>query len=145
MNPEATSKILNWTRPVDGENGVKAIRSFLGLASWYRKFIKDFSHIAKPLYNLTKKDFKWEWTKECGEAFQALQKAITAYPVLRIADPSKDYILHTDAADFALGAILMQEDENGDLHPVAYASKTLNSAQRNYSVSDREALAIVWT
>ena len=144
MNPESVNKILEWQRPKSGVNGVKAIRAFLGMAGWYRKFIKNFSHIAKPLYNLTKKNVKWEWTDECEKAFIVIRDAITKYPVLRAADPNKDYILETDASDEALSATIMQNDDEGNLHPVAYASKTLNDAQRNYTVTDREALAIVW-
>jgi hypothetical protein len=72
MNPESVDKILEWQRPKSGVNGVKAVRGFLGMAGWYRKFIKNFSHIAKPLYELTKKDVKWHWTDECEKAFQTL-------------------------------------------------------------------------
>jgi transposase InsO family protein len=144
MNPESVDKILQWQRPKNGVNGVKAIRGFLGMAGWYRKFIKDFSHIAKPLYDLTKKNVKWEWTDKCEKAFITIRNAITKYPVLRAADPNKDYILETDASDEALSATIMQYDDDGNLHPIAYASKTLNDAQKNYTVTDREALAIVW-
>ncbi len=144
MNPESVKAILQWQRPKSGANGVKAVRGFLGMVGWYRKFIKNFAHIAKPLFNLTKKDVKWEWTDECERAFMKLRDAITTYPVLRAPDPNKDFILQTDASDDALGAVLMQKDDEGELHPVAYASKSLDKAQRNYSVTDREALAIVW-
>jgi hypothetical protein len=144
MNPESVSKILEWERPKSGVNGVKAIRGFLGMAGWYRKFIKNFSHIAKPLYELTKKGVKWEWTNACEQAFITLRDAITKYPILMAPDPNKDYILETDASDEALSATILQYDDNNELHPIAYASKTLNDAQRNYTVTDREALAIVW-
>ena len=73
-----------------------------------------------------------------------MRDALTKSPVLRTADPTKDYYLHTDASDFALGATLMQKDEDGNVHPIAYASKLLNPAQRNYSVTDRECLAMAW-
>jgi hypothetical protein len=144
MNPDSVQKILDWQRPKSGANGVKAIRGFLGMAGWYRKFIKNFSHIAKPLFELTKKNQPWVWSDACESAFQTLRDAIVQYPVLRAADPNKDYVLETDASDDALSATILQHDENNDLHPVAFASKTLNSAQRNYTVTDREALAIVW-
>ena len=144
MNPESVSSILKWERPKPGVNQVKAIRGFLGMVGWYRKFIPEFSRKAVPLFNLTKKETKWEWTKECEEAFQYLRDAITKYPVLLVPDPNKDYILHTDASDHALGTALMQADSHGNIRPVAYASKVLDKAQRNYSVTDREALAIVW-
>jgi hypothetical protein len=87
---------------------------------------------------------KFEWTEECQKSFEKLRDALTSAPVLTIADPNKHYILHTDASDFAMGAILMQEDANGDLHVIAYASKTFNDAQKNYDTTDREALAVVW-
>jgi len=143
-NPEAVETIRNWKRPAPGNKQVTAVRSFLGMVGWYRRFIPNFSTIASPLYNLTKKNVKWNWTEECEQAFKLLIKLITEGPVLRTADPSKPYILHTDASDIGLGAILMQHDEEGHLHPIAFASKLLNSAQRNYTVTDRECLAIVW-
>jgi transposase InsO family protein len=144
MNPESVEKILEWQRPQSGVNGVKALRGFLGMAGWYRKFIKNFSHIAKPLYELTKKGVKWEWSNACEQAFKTIRDALTKYPVLMAPDPNKDYILETDASDEALSATILQYDDNNELHPIAYASKTLNDAQRNYTVTDREALAIVW-
>jgi hypothetical protein len=144
MNPDSVQKIMAWQRPKSGINGVKALRGFLGMTGWYRKFIKNFSHIAKPLFELTKKNQPWIWSDACETAFRTLRDAITQYPVLRAADPNKDYVLETDASDDALSATILQHDDNGDLHPVAFASKTLNDAQRNYSVTDREALAIVW-
>jgi len=144
MNPESVATILKWQRPKDNTNRVKAIRGFLGMVGWYRKFIPDFSDKAVPLFNLTRKDVKWEWTDQCEKAFIYLRDSITRNPVLLVPDPTKGYILHTDASDKALGAVLMQYDDNGNLRPIAYASKTLDSAQKNYSVTDREALAIVW-
>ena len=115
------------------------------MAGWYRKFIKNFSHIAKPLYELTKKERQVGVDRlNVKQAFQTIRDAITKYPVLMAPDPHKDYILETDASDEALSATLLQRDDNDELHPVAYASKTLNDAQRNYTVTDREALAIVW-
>jgi hypothetical protein len=144
-NPEAVEAIKKWERPASGgKKAVTAVRGFLGMAGWYRKFIPHFADIAKPLVHLTKNDVKWEWTQQCQSAFEQLRDALTQSPVLAVADPNKNYILHTDASDHAMGAILQQEDENGDKHPIAYASKTFNDAQRNYSVTDREALAIVW-
>jgi hypothetical protein len=144
MNPESVEAILKWERPLPGSNRVKAIRGFLGMVGWYRKFIPHFADVAAPLVELTKKNVEWKWSDECENAFVMLRDAVTRYPVLAAADPNKDYILHTDASDVALGAILMQYDDGGDLHPIAYASKTLDTAQRNYSVTDREALALVW-
>ena len=143
-NPESVEAVLKWQRPTQGSNKVKAIRGFLGMVGWYRKFIPNFATIARPLFDLTKKNVKWDWTNECEQAFIILRDALTKEPVLTIANPNKRYILHTDASDHAFGAILMQEDEECSIHPVAYASVTLNQAQRNYSVTEREAMAIPW-
>ena len=76
--------------------------------------------------------------------FEHYVDIITKQPVLKAADPTKSYILHTDASDLGLGAVLMQDDDDGHLHPIAFASKLLNPAQRNYTVTDRECLAMVW-
>jgi transposase InsO family protein len=144
-NPESVAAIVAWQRPAaGGAKAVTAVRSFLGMAGWYRKFIPDFASIARPLFELTKKDVEWKWTSECQTAFEKLRDALVSKPVLAVADPNKPYILHTDASDHAMGAILIQEDENGEAHPIAYASKTFNDAQRNYDTTEREALAIPW-
>ena len=143
-NPEAVEAIQKWKQPTPGPKAVTAVRSFLGMAGWYRRFIPNFSTIASPLFDLTRKNTRFEWTEECQIAFEKLRDALTRAPVLKTADPAKDYYLHTDASDFALGATLMQRDEENKLHPIAYASKTLNPAQRNYSVTDRECLAMAW-
>ena len=94
--------------------------------------------------NLTKKDAEWKWTNECQRAFENIRDALVSQPVLAIADPNKSYTLLTDASNYAMGAILMQDDENGEPHPIAYASKTFNDAQRNYDTTEKEALAFVW-
>ena len=144
-NPESVQAIAAWQRPAaGGKKAITAVRSFLGMAGWYRKFIPNFAAIAKPLFDLTKKDAEWNWTAECQKAFDSIRDALVSKPVLAVADPNRPYILHTDASDIAMGAILMQENEKGEVHPIAYASKTFNSAQCNYHVTDREALAIVW-
>ena len=144
-NPEAVEAVKKWERPQGtGKQAVTAIRGFLGTVNWYRKFIKNCADIQRPLINLTKKNVKFEWTCECQKSFEKLRDALISAPVLMIADANKHYLLHTDASDYAMGAILMQEDENGDYHPIAYASKTFNDAQKNYDTTDREALAVVW-
>ena len=145
VNPKSVESILKWQRPVDGgKKAVSAVRGFLGMAGWYRKFIPHFAAIARPLVDLTKKDAVWNWTPQCQQAFDALRRALTTAPVLILPDPNKDYILHSDASDYAMGEVLMQADDDGHLHPVAYASKVLNKHQRNYLTTDREAFALVW-
>lgn len=144
-NPESVAAIQKWERPAGkGAQAVKAVRGFLGMTGWYRKFIPYYADIAKPLIELTKKSVKWAWTPACQAAFETLRDALTKAPVLAVADPNKSYVLHTDASDIAMSAILMQEDDNGDLHPIAFASKVFNDAQRNYDTTAREALALVW-
>jgi transposase InsO family protein len=144
-NPEAVEAIQKWQRPLGGgKKAVTAIRGFLGMAGWYRRFIPHFADIAKPLVHLTKQDTVWAWTDECQHAFEQLRDALTSSPVLAVADPNKNYVLHTDASDHAMGALLQQEDDDGHLHPIAYASKTFTDAQRRYDTTEREAAAIPW-
>jgi YD repeat-containing protein len=143
-NPETVNVIKAWKRPLPGKTAVTAVRSFLGMVGWYRRFIPNCSAICRPLYALTKKGVKFEWTDECEQSFITLRDALTSSPVLKTADPNKPYWLHTDGSNHALGTCLMQKDENDHLHPIAYGSKLLNAAQRNYTVTDRECLAIVW-
>jgi transposase InsO family protein len=139
-NPEKVSAIERWQRPKD----VTGVRSFLGCVGWYRRFIDHFAEKAHPLFQLTKKGVRFEWTPECQKAFDILKKALMTEPVLVAPDNTRDFVLETDASDIALGATLKQCADDGFLHPVAYASKTLNGAQTRYQVSEREALAIPW-
>ncbi|MBS1650721.1 MAG: DDE-type integrase/transposase/recombinase, partial [Bacteroidetes bacterium] len=139
-NPEKIEAIKQWKQP----NDVSAVRSFLGAVGWYRKFIPRFSEIAIPLINLTKKNTKYIFDNECIKSFNILRDALTKTPVLKQADPTKNYILQTDASNLALGAVLLQKDDNNEIHPIAYASKTLNAAQQNYSASEKECLALIW-
>ena len=139
-NPEKIESIQKWQLPKDAS----AVRSFLGAVGWYRKFIPKFAEVAIPLINLTKKNAIFNFDIECQKSFEILRQALISEPVLRQADNNKDYYVDTDASGKALSIMLSQEDENGDKHPVAYASKTLNSAQLNYSTSEKECLALVW-
>lgn len=144
-NPESVAAILKWQRPVqNSSNRKKALRGFLGMVGWYRKFIDHFADKARPLFNLLRDNVEWEWDSACQKAFEELRDAIAKEPVLAVADPSKEYELETDASAYALGAVLGQRDDEDNLRPIAYASKLLGTAERNYSATDREALAIVW-
>ncbi|KAF8755226.1 hypothetical protein RHS01_05545 [Rhizoctonia solani] len=102
---------------------VKEVQSFLGFANFLRCFVANFSHMARPLHNLVKKDTPWKWDVKEQEAFQGLKDAITNAPVLCHADPSKPYFLETDASGAALGSILSQRQEDGRLHPLGFLSK----------------------
>ena len=122
---------------------VKTVRQFLGHAGFYRRFIKDFSKIAKPLYKLLEKDAKFVWEKECKESFEELKSHLTTAPVVRAPNWQLPFEVMCDASDLAIGAILGQR-EDGKPHVVHYASKTFNEAQRNYTTTEKEFLALVY-
>ena len=123
---------------------LKELRQFLGLTSHYRRFVKGFAMIAQPLYALTKKDVPFYWTAECESAFDYLKVCLITMPVLAYPDFDKNFVLETDASILGLGAILSQVQEDGKLHPIAYASRSLSKSEKNYSVTDLETLAVVW-
>ncbi|XP_063938059.1 uncharacterized protein LOC135147933 [Daucus carota subsp. sativus] len=123
---------------------VKGIRSFLGHAGFYRRFIKDFSKISKPLCNLLEKDIPFKFDEECLEAFEFLKKKLTSAPIITAPDWSKPFELMCDASDYAVGAVLGQRTSNV-FHVIYYASKTLNDAQLNYTTTEKELLAIVFS
>ena len=122
---------------------VKQLLTFLQTGSWFRRFVPNYSSIARPLSDLTKKNTKWKWGVEQEVAFNTLKRLLTTTPVLQPADPTQPYILRTDASAYALGAILLQ-GESPEQHPVEYASRLLTPAERNYSTTEREALAVLW-
>lgn len=119
------------------------IKSFLGLVGYYRRFIDNFSHITKPLTSLLKKDIKFQWLSEQEKAFETLKYKITTAPILQYPDFSKPFLLTTDASNYAVSAILSQGKINKDL-PIAYASRTLNKSEGNYSTTEKECLAIIF-
>ncbi|QRW07646.1 Retrotransposable element Tf2 protein [Ceratobasidium sp. AG-Ba] len=139
MEEEKIKAIMEWSAP----RKIKEVQAFLGFVNFYRRFIAEFSKIARPLHDLTKKDTKFEWTQECQQAFEEIKKRVSQDPVLIHPDPDKPFILETDASGIAIGAILSQRGEDGYLHPVAYLSKSYNDAQRNYDTANKELLAIV--
>ena len=120
------------------------LRAFLGLANYYRRFVKNFSLIAKPLTILTSKDQPWTWGREQQQAFETLKQKLGSAPVLRRPDVSKSFQLHTDWSSLGLGAVLTQKDDLGREYVVAYASRSNNTAEANYSSYEGEALAAVW-
>jgi len=121
----------------------KDVKSFLGLTGYYRRFISQFSKIAKPLNELLKKGQKWRWEQEQIESFHLLQDALTREPVLSYPDFNKQFVLTCDASSFAVGAILSQGKIGHD-KPISFASRTLNRAEMGYSTIEKELAAIVW-
>jgi hypothetical protein len=119
MDPDKVDAIVNWEAPIN----VKDVQAFLGFSNFYRRFIRGFSRIVRPLVSLTKKDAKFNWTATCQEAFQTLKSLFTSAPILRHFDPSKETIVECDASDFVSSGILSQYDSDGTLHPVAFMSK----------------------
>lgn len=136
---EKVKAVATWPRPTT----IKDVRAFLGLASFYRRFIKNFSRIAKPLTDLTKDKSTGEWKDEQESAFLKLKAALVNAPILRLPDFSKPFTVTTDASQVALGAVLEQDFGNGN-QPIAYASKKLNPTEMRYSAYERELLGIVW-
>ena len=120
------------------------VRAFLGITGYYGKFIPDYATIAVPLTNLTKKNApnKVVWTEQCNHAWQNLKGILYSSPLLRTPDFSSQFILQTDASDYGIGAVLSQQDNNGDDHPVAYYSKKLLPRENRYSIVEKECLAI---
>jgi hypothetical protein len=121
----------------------KDVKSFLGLAGYYRRFIADFSAIAKPLTDLLKKEKDWKWKEREQTSFEMLKSKMTSAPLLQYPDFSKPFIVTTDASGYAIGAILSQGKLGAD-KPIAYASTTLNTAEINYATVEKELLAVVW-
>ncbi|XP_074296719.1 uncharacterized protein LOC141627257 [Silene latifolia] len=122
---------------------VKGVRSFLGHAGFYRRFIKDLSKIARPLTELLAKDTSFVFSNRCLDAFNRLKEALTSAPIIQPPDWSLPFELMCDASDHALGAVLGQR-KDGKVHAIHYASKTLDDAQTNYSTTEKELLAVVF-
>ena len=124
-------------------SNVKAVRQFLGHAGFYRRFIKDFSKITKPLYKLLEKDVKFTWDEDCQRSFEKLKSHLTTAPIVRAPNWQLPFEVMCDASDLAIGAVLGQR-EDGKPYVVYYASKTLTEAQRNYTTTEKELLAVVY-
>ena len=139
-DPVKVRAVNDFPRPRD----LKRVRSFLGLASYYRRFIPEFSKIAAPLYCLTRKDAPFIWTDACEKAFVELKTLLTNAPILAFPNFSRDFHLETDASGLGLGAVLSQEQSDGTTRPIAYASRTLQPHERNYAATEMEALGVVW-
>ncbi|XP_076448667.1 uncharacterized protein LOC143285290 [Babylonia areolata] len=138
---DKVAKIRDASRPATK----KEVRSFLGLSGYYRRFMPNFSTLAAPLSDLTKKGKpnQVQWTESCEKAFRTLKERLCCEPVVRLADPEAPFILRTDASNEGLGAVLLQEGD-GLWQPVHYASRKLTSAERNYATVEQECLAVVW-
>ena len=139
-NPDKASVIGSYPVP----KKLKHLRSFIGMCGFYRKHIPNFGLIARPLYDLTKAGVQFVWSKECQEAFDRLKSELSSDNVLTYPNFQKRFILSTDASNVAIAAVLSQEDDHGVVRPVAYAGRSISSAERNYDTTQQELLAVVW-
>lgn len=135
---EKVQAVKEWPTP----KTVKEIRSFLGLCSYYRRFIKNFAEIAKPLHQLTEKGKQFLWTEKCEDAFSTLKEKLVSSPILAYPKEEGMFILDTDACDTGIGAVLSQVQE-GIEKVIAYYSRTLSKPERRYCVTRKELLAVV--
>ncbi|CAN6552297.1 unnamed protein product [Malus baccata var. baccata] len=140
---EVDKSKVDLVRYLPSPTSVREVRSFLGHAGFYRRFIKDFSKIAKPLCHLLQKDVSFEFNEACEKAFKHLKELLTTAPIITPLDWSIPFELMCDASDYALGAVLGQR-KNKHSHVIYYASRTLNDAQLNYSTTEKELLAVVF-
>ena len=134
MDENKVRAIREWSEP----SILKELRSFLGLANYYRRFIKGYSKMVAPLTDLLKKDQVWQWNLECQAAFDELEGAISSEPVLQLPNLELPFEVQTDASDRALGGVLMQEG-----HPVAFESRKLNGAEQRYSTHEKEMTVVI--
>ena len=123
---------------------VRGVRSFVGMASYYRKFIKNFAKIARPLTQLTQKNQPFIWTDDCTEVFHTLKECLVNAPILAYPDPSLSYKLYTDGSKGAVGAVLTQ-DQNGEKRVIQYISHQLSAGQQKWPTIEQEAYAIVYS
>ena len=137
--PDKVTAVKEFPVPIS----MKELRSFLGLANYYRRFIKDYSKITCVLTRLLQKNVEYKWTAECQSAFDELKERLTQAPVLAFADYSLQFILTTDASDSGIGGVLSQCFDNVE-KPVMFLSRTLNQHEKNYATTHKECLAIVW-
>jgi hypothetical protein len=134
VDPKKVADILNWKAPKD----VQGIKSFIGMAGYYRHFIEGFSKIARPMTTLLAKKVEFKWTQKCQEAFEELKDRLTTAPVLVLLDVHKPFSVYCDASYTGLGCVLMQEGR-----VVAYSSRQLKIHEKNYPTHDLELAAVV--
>jgi hypothetical protein len=134
VDPSKVKAVSKWKQP----SNVSEVRSFLGMAGYYRRFIKGFSSIARPMTELLKKDNKFMWTPKCEESFQIIKKKLTTAPVLTLPDIHQSFVIFCDASRQGLGCVLMQNEK-----VIAYASCLLKPHEQNYPTHNLELAAIV--
>ncbi|KAL2634749.1 hypothetical protein R1flu_006228 [Riccia fluitans] len=137
-------EVLREVSEMEALGDLKGVQRFIGAVGYYRRFIRDFAHIALSLFGLLQTDQTFEWSEDCQVAFDLLHSALVSSPILVVPDWNKPFHVHTDASAFAIGAILAQRGKGDRDHPIAYISKKLIPVERNYTSTEWETLAIIW-
>ena len=122
---------------------MKDIRKFLGLANYYKRFIKDFAQVARPMNVLTRKDKKWQWEKVQQKAFDELKRIFTSKLVLAVPDLDKEFRVEADTSNYATGGVLSMKCSDEKWRPVAFISKSLSDTEKNYEIHNKEMLVVI--
>jgi len=139
MEKEKVRDVLEWPTP----KCVKDVQKFLGLANYYRRFVKDFAEIARLMHRLVRKQERWNWGSEQEEAFRKLKEIFMSEPVLAAPDLDKEMRVEADASDYATGGVLSMKCEDERWRPIAYISKSLSNTEKNYEIHDKEMLVVI--
>ena len=140
MEKKRVQEVVYWLV----SKSMKDVQKFLGLANYYKWFVKDFAKIMKPLHEMTRKKIKWNWEEKKQKSFEKLKERFMAKPVLVTPDLDKEMRIEADALDFAMGEVLSMKCKDKKQRPVTYISKLLNKAERNYEIHNKEMLVIIW-
>lgn len=138
-DPDKVSAILNIPVP----KTVKEVRRFLGVASWYRRFIPNFASLVSPICNLLRKGSSFVWSGKCESAFETIKEYLVSSPVINCPDFDRPFMIQTDASDYGLGAVLTQNFPDGE-HVVSFISRSLTKSERKFSATEKECLAVLW-
>ncbi|KAH9266361.1 hypothetical protein BASA83_010598 [Batrachochytrium salamandrivorans] len=138
MDPKKIDAVQDWPVPTK----VHDIQVFLGFTNFYRRFVPNYAKTTQPLTALLKKDIKFDWNQATEDSFKALKKAFKDNVILTHADESQEFLVEVDASDFAVAGVLSQYNSQRDLQPVAFFSRQMVPAERNYEIYDKELLAI---
>ena len=141
MDPGKVTAVKDWLTPTT----LKEVRAFIGFANFYRRFIKDFSVMACPLHDLTKKNVPWTWGNAQQEVFNVIKDRFCQEPIRKVFDPELPTHIKVDASGFAVGGILTQKHDNGLWHPIVYCSESMSKEEHNYEIYNREMLSLIHT
>jgi hypothetical protein len=140
MDPVKITRVVEWPTP----GSKKEVQSFLGFTNFYHRFIKRFSDLAQPLFDLTRNNSDWHWEEVERSIFEAICKCVVSAPIFMFLDDGQPFQVEVDSSDFATRVVLSQQSPLDNMwHPVAYYSKSLNTVQCNYKIHDKEMLAII--